>query len=64
MDVFTRARVIRLFSFVERWNGYENRLDRIWHLLINVLRILKPEISQFAWQTIQVIGPNLLYFNQ
>ena len=39
------------------------KIDWIWHLLINVLRILKPGISQFAWQTIQVIGPTLLYFS-
>jgi hypothetical protein len=33
------------------------KIDWIWHLLINVPRILEPEISPFVWQTIQVIGP-------
>ncbi len=36
------------------------KIHWIWHLLINVLRILKPEISQLVWKTIQVIGPTLL----
>ncbi len=39
------------------------KIDWIWHLLINVLRILKLEISQFAMPPIQVIGPTLPYFN-
>ncbi len=39
------------------------KIDWIWHLLINVLWILKLEISQFAMPPIQVIAPTLLYFN-
>ncbi len=40
------------------------KIDWVWHQLINVLRILKPEISQFVMETIQVIGPTLLYFSK
>ena len=53
---------LQLFDFA--FSNTDLKIDWIWHLLINVLRILKPEISQFAWQTIQVIGPTLLYFSK
>ena len=36
------------------------KIDWIWHLLINVLQILKPEVSQFATPPIQLSVP--LYY--
>jgi len=38
------------------------KIDWIWHLIINVLQILKPEVMAFATPPIQVIGPTLLYY--
>ncbi len=51
------------YGYGKRLRCTDLKIDWIWHLLINVLRILKPEISSLAWRTIQIIGPTLLYFS-